>query len=51
MGVVTEQSNKQQCVTDETNGRGYIAVQQTAVFHCEMNGRGYTAVEQTAVFH
>jgi len=51
MGVVIQQSNKQQCLTDEINGRGYIGVEQTAVFHCEMNGRGYTAVEQTAVFH
>jgi len=49
MGVVTEQSNKQLCFTDEINGRGYRAVEQTAVFHCEMNGRGYIALEQTAV--
>ena len=35
MGVVIQQSNKQQCFTDEINGRGYIAVQQTAVCRWE----------------
>jgi len=49
--VVIQQSNKHQCLSDVTNGRGYTAVQQTAVFHCEINGRGYIGVEQTAVFH